>query len=63
MVINILFSFYYRRMLKKPFLELAPLGAFNLHGSLLPKFRGDPGSGATLPESAAPSKAQPEEPK
>src|SRR5260221_14248926 len=37
---DILFSFYYRRMLRKPFLELAPLGAFNLHGSLLPKFRG-----------------------
>jgi len=31
--------------------------------SPMPKFRGDPGSGATLPESAAPSKAQPEEPK
>jgi mono/diheme cytochrome c family protein len=26
-----------------------------------PKFRGDPGSGATLPETAAPSSAQPEE--
>ena len=31
--------------------------------SPMPKFRGDPDSGATLPESAAPSKAQPEEPK
>src|SRR5437763_16923018 len=26
---DILFSFYYRKVLKKPWLELAPLGAFN----------------------------------
>jgi methionyl-tRNA formyltransferase len=37
---DVIFSFYYRLMLKKPWLEMAPLGAFNLHGSLLPKFRG-----------------------
>src|SRR5437773_3314 len=37
---DILFSFYYRQLLKKPWLELTPRGAFNLHGSLLPKFRG-----------------------
>jgi len=37
---DIVFSFYYRKLLKKTWLELAPLGAFNLHGSLLPKFRG-----------------------
>jgi len=37
---DIVFSFYYRKMLKKPWLELAKLGAYNLHGSLLPKFRG-----------------------
>src|SRR5437879_5517891 len=37
---DILVSFYYRQMLKKTWLELAPKGAFNLHGSLLPKFRG-----------------------
>jgi len=37
---DILFSFYYRQMLRRPLLQLAPLGAFNLHGSLLPKFRG-----------------------
>jgi methionyl-tRNA formyltransferase len=37
---DIVFSFYYRQLLKKPWLELAPLGAYNLHGSLLPKFRG-----------------------
>lgn len=29
--------------------------------SPMPKFRGDPGSGATLPEPAAPSRAEPEE--
>ena len=37
---DIIFSFYYRQMLRTPWLTLAPLGAFNLHGSLLPKFRG-----------------------
>src|SRR5690349_3787331 len=37
---DIIFSFYYRKLLKKPLLELARLGAYNLHGSLLPKFRG-----------------------
>lgn len=35
-----LFSFYYRQMLKSPLLACAPRGAFNLHGSLLPKYRG-----------------------
>lgn len=37
---DFLFSFYYRHMLKAPLLEAAPRGAFNLHGSLLPKYRG-----------------------
>lgn len=37
---DILFSFYYRKMLKEPLLRVAPKGAYNLHGSLLPKFRG-----------------------
>lgn len=35
-----LFSFYYRSMLKPALLELAPRGALNMHGSLLPKYRG-----------------------
>ncbi len=35
-----IFSFYYRRLLKEPILNLAPLGAYNLHGSLLPRYRG-----------------------
>jgi methionyl-tRNA formyltransferase len=34
------FSFYYRRMLKRPLLALPRLGALNMHGSLLPKYRG-----------------------
>jgi methionyl-tRNA formyltransferase len=34
------FSFYYRQMLKPELLALAPRGAFNMHGSLLPKYRG-----------------------
>jgi len=35
-----LFSFYYRKMLKAPLLGVAPRGALNMHGSLLPKYRG-----------------------
>jgi methionyl-tRNA formyltransferase len=37
---DFLFSFYYRRMLKAPLLVLPRLGALNMHGSLLPKYRG-----------------------
>jgi methionyl-tRNA formyltransferase len=35
-----IFSFYYRHMLPVALLQLAPRGAFNMHGSLLPKYRG-----------------------
>lgn len=37
---DFLFSFYYRHMLKPEILALATRGAYNLHGSLLPKYRG-----------------------
>lgn len=37
---DFLFSFYYRQMLKPELLAIAPRGAFNMHGSLLPKYRG-----------------------
>jgi len=37
---DFLFSFYYRRMLKAPLLTLPARGALNLHGSLLPRYRG-----------------------
>lgn len=37
---DFLFSFYYRKMLKAPLLGIAPRGALNMHGSLLPKYRG-----------------------
>lgn len=37
---DLLFSFYYRQMLGAPLLALASRGAFNMHGSLLPKYRG-----------------------
>jgi methionyl-tRNA formyltransferase len=33
-------SFYYRNMIKPELLEIARLGALNLHGSYLPKYRG-----------------------
>ena len=39
---DVIFSFYYRSMLPMDILNLAPLGAFNMHGSLLPKYRGVP---------------------
>ncbi|AXF75200.1 bifunctional UDP-4-amino-4-deoxy-L-arabinose formyltransferase/UDP-glucuronic acid oxidase ArnA [Erwinia tracheiphila] len=35
-----IFSFYYRNLLCEKILNCAPAGAFNLHGSLLPKYRG-----------------------
>jgi len=37
---DLLLSFYYRKMLPDAMLALPRLGAFNVHGSLLPKFRG-----------------------
>lgn len=37
---DVIFSFYYRAMIDTKLLDLAPLGAFNMHGSLLPKYRG-----------------------
>ncbi|MCL4689311.1 MAG: formyltransferase [Burkholderiales bacterium] len=37
---DFLFSFYYRRMLSPAVLATARRGAFNMHGSLLPKYRG-----------------------
>ncbi len=35
-----IFSFYYRTMLGQELLEVPRQGAFNLHGSLLPRYRG-----------------------
>jgi UDP-4-amino-4-deoxy-L-arabinose formyltransferase/UDP-glucuronic acid dehydrogenase (UDP-4-keto-hexauronic acid decarboxylating) len=37
---DFLFSFYYRHLLGEPLLACASKGAFNLHGSLLPSYRG-----------------------
>jgi methionyl-tRNA formyltransferase len=37
---DFIFSFYYRRMLPPQILATAKRGAFNMHGSLLPKYRG-----------------------
>ncbi len=37
---DILFSFYYRHMVKPAILDIPPAGCLNLHGSLLPKYRG-----------------------
>jgi UDP-4-amino-4-deoxy-L-arabinose formyltransferase/UDP-glucuronic acid dehydrogenase (UDP-4-keto-hexauronic acid decarboxylating) len=37
---DIIFSFYYRKMIKPAILDIPPRGCLNLHGSLLPKYRG-----------------------
>jgi methionyl-tRNA formyltransferase len=37
---DFLFSFYYRHVLPAALLEVPPLGALNMHGSLLPRYRG-----------------------
>lgn len=37
---DLILSVYYRNMISTKILGLAPLGAFNMHGSLLPKYRG-----------------------
>ncbi|MCF8145788.1 MAG: bifunctional UDP-4-amino-4-deoxy-L-arabinose formyltransferase/UDP-glucuronic acid oxidase ArnA [Deltaproteobacteria bacterium] len=37
---DILFSFYYRHLVQSPILEIPPGGCLNLHGSLLPRYRG-----------------------
>ncbi|MFN8010861.1 MAG: formyltransferase family protein [Holophagaceae bacterium] len=37
---DLLFSFYFREMIQARVLEIPPLGAYNLHGSLLPAYRG-----------------------
>ena len=61
---DFIFSFYYRHMLPAPLLAVAARGAYNLHGSLLPRYRGrapinwaiihgEVETGATLHEMAA----------
>ncbi|GJQ59518.1 MAG: formyltransferase [Candidatus Scalindua sp. AMX11] len=37
---DIIFSFYYRNLVSRKILDIPRLGAINLHGSLLPKYRG-----------------------
>lgn len=37
---DVFFSFYYRHMIGSAILDIPRLGGINLHGSLLPKFRG-----------------------
>jgi methionyl-tRNA formyltransferase len=37
---DLILSVYYRNMIGMKVLGIAPLGAFNMHGSLLPKYRG-----------------------
>lgn len=37
---DLIFSFYYRKLLSPSILKLARLGAYNMHGSYLPKYRG-----------------------
>ncbi|MCU7939161.1 MAG: bifunctional UDP-4-amino-4-deoxy-L-arabinose formyltransferase/UDP-glucuronic acid oxidase ArnA [gamma proteobacterium symbiont of Bathyaustriella thionipta] len=37
---EVIFSFYYRKLLSQSVLDIAPMGGMNLHGSLLPRYRG-----------------------
>lgn len=37
---EIIFSFYYRDMIEQEILDIPKAGCFNLHGSLLPRYRG-----------------------
>lgn len=37
---DLIFSFYYRKILSVEILQIARLGCYNMHGSLLPKYRG-----------------------
>ncbi|WP_241622394.1 bifunctional UDP-4-amino-4-deoxy-L-arabinose formyltransferase/UDP-glucuronic acid oxidase ArnA [Rosenbergiella australiborealis] len=37
---DVIFSFYYRQLLAQEIIDSVPCGAFNLHGSLLPHYRG-----------------------
>lgn len=37
---EMIFSFYYRHMIPEGILKIPPQGAYNLHGSLLPAYRG-----------------------
>ncbi|UDG79936.1 bifunctional UDP-4-amino-4-deoxy-L-arabinose formyltransferase/UDP-glucuronic acid oxidase ArnA [Candidatus Steffania adelgidicola] len=37
---HVIFSFYYRQLLCQEILDIPSIGAFNLHGSLLPRYRG-----------------------
>lgn len=37
---DVIFSFYYRKMIVNRILDIPRVGAFNLHGSLLPRYRG-----------------------
>jgi UDP-4-amino-4-deoxy-L-arabinose formyltransferase/UDP-glucuronic acid dehydrogenase (UDP-4-keto-hexauronic acid decarboxylating) len=37
---DVIFSFYYRHMVRKSILDIPPAGCLNLHGSLLPRYRG-----------------------
>lgn len=37
---DLILSFYYRHMISPEILAAAPLGAYNMHGSFLPKYRG-----------------------
>ena len=38
--VSVIFSFYYRNIISKKILKLSKYGGINLHGSMLPKYRG-----------------------
>jgi len=50
---DFIFSFYYRNMIPKRILDIPRVAALNLHGSLLPKFRGRAPANWVLLEGAS----------
>jgi methionyl-tRNA formyltransferase len=50
---DLIFSFYYRSMIPKRVLDIPRVAALNLHGSLLPKFRGRAPANWVLVEGAS----------
>ena len=52
---DIIFSFYYRDMVSSSILEIPSYGCLNLHGSLLPRYRGASPVAAALRDGCYPS--------
>ncbi len=56
---DFLFSFYYRHLLDRAWLDVPKRGALNMHGSLLPKYRGAGAGALGHPQGRARDRRQP----